>query len=313
MTQHYAPHVLICVKKNKQKEEAEFWSNSYSGIFFLHLMHRGCSDIYQILRYGSKKNETVMTGCDERDGGWYAAWGRWSDSNSGPLSVGLVLYRGAPGRMWKTQRRQLLDKVLGSNNVSVTQTEVFVEGDQWDLQLSACSQLIPYHTRLVVLYTRRDWLLKCCAHLLYKDIVFSIESFLFDINPPCFCHQSVELPVCGPSDAAANSVWRCSAVLLCAVCRQEGQQHGEGGDQGVPGEQEDLSGSGGTSYRWVAVLKPRCWSVVIPVKMCVLSVRITSCIHIFTSMFSVCFSHTVHSCSTSIHPLSECSAYRLSL
>ena len=69
MTQHYAPHVLICVKKNKQKEEAEFWSNSYSGIFFLHLMYRGCSDIYQILRYGSKKNETVMTGCDERDGG----------------------------------------------------------------------------------------------------------------------------------------------------------------------------------------------------------------------------------------------------
>lgn len=37
--------------------------------------------------------------------------------------------------------------------------------------------------------------------------------------------------------------------LSCSVCRQEGQQHGEGGDQGVPGEQEDLSGSGGTSYR----------------------------------------------------------------
>lgn len=36
------------------------------------------------------------------------------------------------------------------------------------------------------------------------------------------------------------------------MCVQEGQQHGEGGDQSVPGEQEDLSGSGGTSYRLVA-------------------------------------------------------------
>lgn len=36
------------------------------------------------------------------------------------------------------------------------------------------------------------------------------------------------------------------------VCLQEGQQPGEGGDQGVPGEQEDLSGRGGTSHRSVA-------------------------------------------------------------
>ena len=40
-------------------------------------------------------------------------------------------------------------------------------------------------------------------------------------------------------------------VLVRVVCLQEGQQYGEGGDQSVPGEQEDLSGSRGTSYRWV--------------------------------------------------------------
>lgn len=39
---------------------------------------------------------------------------------------------------------------------------------------------------------------------------------------------------------------------LCALCLQEGQQSGERGDQSLPGEQEDLSGSGGTSYRLVA-------------------------------------------------------------
>lgn len=39
---------------------------------------------------------------------------------------------------------------------------------------------------------------------------------------------------------------------LCVLCLQEGQQSGERGDQSLPGEQEDLSGSGGTSYRLVA-------------------------------------------------------------
>lgn len=36
--------------------------------FCLHLMQRDGA-IYQILRYGNKKNGTVMTGCGERDGG----------------------------------------------------------------------------------------------------------------------------------------------------------------------------------------------------------------------------------------------------
>lgn len=43
---------------------------------------------------------------------------------------------------------------------------------------------------------------------------------------------------------------RAERVCVC-VCLylQEGQQHGERGDQSVPREQEDLSGRGGTSDR----------------------------------------------------------------
>lgn len=48
--------------------------------------------IDQILRYGNKKNGTVMTGCGERDGGWCAARCRWSDTNSGPLQRGQGLW-----------------------------------------------------------------------------------------------------------------------------------------------------------------------------------------------------------------------------
>lgn len=60
----------------------------------------------------------------------------------------------------------------------------------------------------------------------------------------------------GSSDLCADSVLGSTAVflLVLCVCLQEGQQHGERGDQSVPGEQEDLSGSGGTSYRLVAIL-----------------------------------------------------------
>lgn len=37
-------------------------------------------------------------------------------------------------------------------------------------------------------------------------------------------------------------------MVHSSVCLQEGQQYGERGNQSLPGEQEDLSGSGGTGH-----------------------------------------------------------------
>lgn len=64
--------------------------------------------------------------------------------------------------------------------------------------------------------------------------------------PKCIIMKLFRLHFCHLCWAAGYE-----ALSLCALCLQEGQQSGERGDQSLPGEQEDLSGSGGTSYRLV--------------------------------------------------------------
>lgn len=108
-------------------------------------------------------------------------WKLWtSAARTGPLNVRLVLYHrlfSLANHVKNSTPTTAGHSVGKCKRVSYADRDFRVprrllgdemEGDQWDL----FSAVILYHTRLVVpLYNRRGWLLKCCTHLLYQDIV----------------------------------------------------------------------------------------------------------------------------------------------